>query len=182
MSKLLMSLLIAAGAMGAAGATLADPITKDQYKAANKQIDADYKADKQNCSGQSGNARDICQAQATGKKNVAKADADAAYKGTDKSRTNAQIARADAAYDVDKEKCDDQSDNAKSVCKKDAKAAYVKAKADAKAGLAIRDARKDAAADANDAAYAAAKQRCDALSSDAKTQCQTDAKVRYGKS
>jgi hypothetical protein len=181
MSKLLMSLLIAAGAMGTSATALADPITKDQYKATLKQIDADYKADKQNCAGQSGNARDICKAEATGKKNVAKADAEAAYKTTDKARTNAQIARADATYDVNKEKCDDQSGNAKSVCKKDAKAAYVKAKADAKAGLTSRDARKDAATDANDAAYAAAKQRCDALSSDAKTKCQNDAKVRYGK-
>ena len=41
-------------------------------------------------------------------------------------------ARADAAYDVAKEKCDDLKGNDKDVCEKDAKAARVKAKEDAK--------------------------------------------------
>jgi hypothetical protein len=42
------------------------------------------------------------------------------------------MAKAEADYDVAKEKCDDQSGNAKDVCKKDAKAAFTSAKADAK--------------------------------------------------
>jgi hypothetical protein len=44
-----------------------------------------------------------------------------------------RTAKADAAYELAKEKCDDLSGNAKDVCQKDAKAAQASAKADAKA-------------------------------------------------
>ena len=37
---------------------------------------------------------------------------------------NCVMAKADATYEVAKERCDDLSGNAKDVCKKDAKAAF----------------------------------------------------------
>jgi hypothetical protein len=182
MSKKLLSMLITVGAIGLSSQVFADTINKDQYKAEKDRISAEYKADKQNCGTMSGNAKDICKAEASGKKNVAEADDEANYKPTSKNRMKAQTARADAAYDVQKEKCDDLAGNDKSVCRKDAKAAYVHAKADAKAGKEIRDARKDAASDKRDADYAAVKQRCDSLAGDAKSQCQSNAKAQFGKS
>ena len=83
-------------------------------------------------------------------------------------------ARADANYEVAKEKCDDLAGNAKDVCVKEAKAAFVKAKADAKVDRVAADTRKDsadktaearreAAADKRDADYKVAIEKCDAL-------------------
>ena len=141
----------------------------------------------------SGNAKDMCQAQAKGDQKIAEKELDARNKGTAKAREDARLARADAQYEVAKEKCDDLSGNAKDVCVKDAKAAQTRAKADAKADRKVSDARKDsnertaeARRDASetkrDADYRAAAERCDRLAGDAKTACVADAKARFGKS
>jgi len=127
------------------------------------------------------------------KEKIAKAEADAAYKGTPKAREAARIAHADADYSVAKEKCDDLSGNQKDVCVKEAKAAYTKAKADAKVDRVAADtrntsaekmaaARKDATEDKRDADYKVAIEKCDSLSGAAKDTCVKDAKARYGKS
>jgi len=65
-----------------------------------ENADAQYKIDKDACSTLSGNAKDICVAEAKGKDNVAKADADAAYENTPKAREHARVAHAQANYDV----------------------------------------------------------------------------------
>ena len=127
----------------------------------------------------SGNAKDICVEEAKGKEKIAKADAEAAYQNTPKARENARKARADANYNVAKEKCDDLAGNAKDVCVKEAKAALVKAKADAKVDRVAADTRKDSATkqaeatqgsehDKRDADYKVAIEKCDALAGAAK--------------
>jgi hypothetical protein len=206
MSKLLIALFIAAG-LGIAGcATQSDtrvaaakpmapvaPITKDAYDTAVSNADTQYKMDKDGCSSRSGNAKDICLAEATGKEKVAKANAEAAYEATPKAREDARVARAEATHSVAKEKCDDLSGNAKDVCVKEADAALVKAKADAKVDRVAADTRQDAAtkqADANkeanadkrNADYKVAIEKCDALAAPAKDTCVGNAKVQYGKS
>jgi len=158
-----------------------------------KAADAQYKSDKDACKSMSGNAQDICMQEAKGKENIAKADAKAAYENTPKARENARLARAEAQYDVAKEKCDDMTGNQKDVCKKEAKASYTKAKADAKvdrvasdttqnAMKKTSDARKDAVEDKRDADYKVAAEKCDSLSGNAKDACVRDAKAKYGKS
>lgn len=118
-----------------------------------------------------------------------KAELDARYKPSDKAAYKARVAKADADYEVAREKCDDLSGNAKDVCVKDAKAAHVSAKENAKVARAaakpadntaakqadVAEARKDAAAEKNEANYKAAKERCDALSGDVKSKCVDDA-------
>jgi len=173
--------LLAAGALFSSASFSAN-MTKDAYSAEKKRISAEYKTDLQRCKSLSGNAKDICKAEVKGKEKAAKADAEAAYKGTDKAATAALVARADADYSVAKEKCDDLKGNAKDVCVKDAKAAHTKAKVDAKANQKVSEVRKDAAQDKRDANYTASKERCDALAGDAKTQCINEAKARSGKS
>ncbi len=91
------------------------------------------------------------------------------------------MAKAESAYAVAKEKCDDQTGNAKDVCVKEAKAVEIKALADAKMGKEIGAAKTDAAADKRDADYNVAMQKCDGLSGDAKANCVTAAKTRFGK-
>ncbi len=174
--------LFAAGILAATSASAADRMSKDDYASEKDRIAAEYKADVQRCSSLSGNAKDICKAEVKGKEKSAKADAYAAYKGTDKAATDALIARADADYAVAKEKCDDLAGNPKGVCVKEAKAAHTKAKVDAKTNGKVSELRKEAVADKRDATFEVAKERCDALAGDAKTQCINEAKARFGKS
>jgi hypothetical protein len=194
MSKLMISVLAAAGIAfaGAANAAGTSTMSRDAYKADKDKIEAQYKADKDQCKSMSGNAKDVCTAEAKGKEKVAKAELEANYKNTDKARSDARVAKADADYDVAKEKCDDMSGNQKDVCVKEAKATHTKAKADAKLARAENkattvaankraDARQEAREDTRDAQYKVALEKCDAMSGAAKDQCVKDAKAHYGK-
>lgn len=199
MSKLMIALFVTAG-LGFAGAGVAQmtspmiaPMSKASYTQAVKDADAQYKVDKDACSSLSGNAKDICVAEAKGKASVAKAEAEAAYKHTPKARENARIAHAQANYNVAIEKCDDLAGNPKDVCVKQAKAEFVKGKANAKVDRVAADtsheaatkqaeARKDASADKRDAEYKVAIEKCDALAGSVKDACVSNAKVQFGKS
>lgn len=192
-SKTLIVLLASAGLAVAGNAAAAGTASKEARDQAIKSAETQYKADKDACKSLSGNAKDICMEEAKGKEKVAKAEAKAAYENTPKARESARVARADAAYEVAKEKCDDLSGNAKDVCVKEAKAAHVKAVADAKvervaadthsaASKKTMEAKQDAAEDKRDAQYKVAIEKCDSLSGDAKDACQRDAKARFGKS
>jgi hypothetical protein len=196
-----MIALFAAAGLGLAGSAVAQtnstvayatPMSKANYSQAVKDADAQYKIDKDACSSLSGNAKDICVAEAKGKDSVAKAEADAAYKHTPKARENARIARAQATYNVAIEKCDDLAGNPKDVCVKEAKAALVKGKANANVDRVTADtshdaatkqaeARKDASADKRDADYKVAIEKCDALAGPTKDACVSSAKAQYGK-
>ena len=201
MSKLMIAMFVSVG-LGFAGAGMAQvkspttnptPASKTNYDQAVKDADAQYKVAKQTCSSLSGNAKDICLAEAKGKNSVAKADAEAAYKNTAKARENARVVHAQAIYNVAVEKCDDLAGNPKDVCVKEAKAELVKGKSNAKvdrvasdtnrdAATTQADARKDANADKREAEYKVAIEKCDALAGAAKDACVSSAKVQYGKS
>jgi len=203
MSKLLIALFVSAG-LGVAGcatqreapmaaAKPATPISKNAYDTVVKNADMQYKTDKDACASRSGNAKDICLAEASGKEKVAKADAEAAYRNTPKLREDARVTRAEATYNVAKEKCDEVSGNSKDVCVKEASAVLVKAKADAKvdrvaaetrldADTKQADARNEATKNKRDADYKVAIEKCDALAGTAKDSCVNGAKAQYGKS
>jgi hypothetical protein len=195
MSKKLMSLLAIAGiaCAGSMAASAETGISKDAYNTQKDQAKAQYKLDDASCKAMSGNAKDICELQAKGKRDVALADSEAAYKNTPSARYDARVARVEATYNVAKEKCDDLAGNPKDVCVKQAKSAEVSGKADAKVDKVATEseqsamkqtasARKDATEDKNDAAYKVAVERCDSLAGDAKDQCVKSAQIRFGKS
>lgn len=203
MSRLLIALFVTAG-LSVAGVSAAQTfaprttlatasMTKDGYAQAKKDADAQYKIDKNACSSLSGNAKDICIAEAKGKDEIAKAEAAAAYENTPKAREATRVAYAQANYNVTMEKCDDLAGNRKDVCVKEAKAELVRGKADAKVDRVAVDTRQDAAAkqaearneanaDKRDAEYKVAIEKCDAFAGPAKDACVGNAKVRYGKS
>src|SRR5512141_2001146 len=119
MSKLMIALFIAAG-LGVSGIAAAQStplkisptsMSKDDHAMAIKHADSQYKTDKDACSSMSGNANDICVAEAKGRDSVARADAGAAYENTPKAREASRIAHAQANYDVAIEKCDDLAGN-----------------------------------------------------------------------
>ena len=199
MSRLMISLFVAAGlaVSGSAAAQMNvakhDAMSKETHAAAKTSADAQFKLDKEACASMADNAKDICMAQARGKQRMAVADADAAYNNTAKSRSDARVAHAQAAYDVAHEKCDDLSGNRKDVCVKEAKAELVKGKANAKVDRVVADTREDAAAkqadvrkdadaDKREADYKVAVEKCDALAGGAKDSCIGNAKTHFGKS
>src|SRR5262245_6241230 len=116
----------------AAGAQAQSTSQRQAKNADQDRIEAEYKAAREKCDPLQGNAKDVCQKEAKGKEKVAKAELEAKTRPTPASQRKVQEAKAEAAYDVAKEKCDDQKGNDKDVCQKDAKAAYERARADIK--------------------------------------------------
>jgi hypothetical protein len=174
------ALAIAAGLAFSAGA-MAQSMSKDQYRSGEDRIAAEYKAAKAGCGSFSGNAKDICHAQASGRESVATAELEARYKPSEDASYKLRVARAEADYAVARQRCDDSAGNVKDVCVQEAKAVLVAARADAKAQMKTADARKDAASDKRDADFAVAKEKCDAFAGDAKNNCMIEAKARFGK-
>lgn len=183
MNKTLMlkhSLVVAA--MLAFPLAQAATMTKADYKATKTRIGATYKTDKEACASFKDNAKDVCVEEAKAKEKVARAELEYGYTGKPKDQTEVLEVKAESAYSVAKEKCDDMKGNDKDVCVKQAKAVEIKALADAKLGKQIAEAKTDAAQDKRDADYKVAAEKCDALAGDAKSACVAAAKARFGKS
>jgi hypothetical protein len=174
-SSLLVGLLACSGASAAT-------LSKDDVDRESERIAATYKIDKQACNSLSGNRKDICTEEAKGKEAVAKADLNYRRTGTEKDRLAVDTARASAAYELAKERCDDLGGNTKDVCMKEAKADEVKAMANIKQTSGAAAVRTEAAQDKADADYKVAAEKCDFLAGDAKDACIQSAKSRFGKS
>lgn len=150
-----ISLAFSAGAM-------AQGMSEDAYKTGEDRIAVEYESAKAGCDSLSGNANDICMAEAKGKKQVAQADLDASYEPTKKSHYKAHVAKAETNFAVAKEKCDDLAGNLKDVCRKEAKAVLISAKADAKAQMKISDANEVADDKTSDAQMKGDKEAAEA--------------------
>ena len=156
-------------------------INKADYSAGKTRISADYKAAKAACDAFKANAKDVCVAEAKAKEKVALAELEFSYSGKPADQTKVLETKAQTAYAVAKEKCDDTAGNDKDVCVKEAKAAEVKGLADAKLGKDVAEAKTEATADKRDADYKVAVEKCDAMAGDAKSACVASAKAHFGK-
>jgi hypothetical protein len=117
------------------GAPAAAAMTNDEYKAGKVRITAEYQADRQKCGAGYGNAIELCIARARGAQKVAKAELEAAHKPSPRSNYDAAIARANVAYRIAKEECDDKKGAPRQGCEKDAKAEHERATATAKTAM-----------------------------------------------
>jgi hypothetical protein len=160
----------------------ADNLSKDEYKSGKTRISADYKAGKTLCDAKADNAKDVCVEEAKAKEKVALAELEYAHTGKATDQNKVLVTKAETAYQVAKEKCDDKSGNDKDVCVKEAKAVQTKALAEAKVGMKVGDVKRDATAEVRDADYKVAVEKCDAMSGDAKASCVNSAKAKFGKS
>lgn len=182
---------------------MAQNMSKADFKIGKEGISTDFKTAKSACESLSGNAKDICIVEAKGKKSVAQAELEATYEPSVKHRYQVRIAKADAAYALANEKCDDLAGNVKDVCVKEAKAAKVAAKADAKVQMKTTDANvkagekssearaearsestdavKDATKEKVEAEYKVAREKCDGFAGAANDNCVAQAKARFGK-
>ena len=128
---------VAVGLIFFSAAALAQNVSKTDYEAGKVKITSDYKAAKATCDALSGNAKDICVAEANGRQKVERAELEVNYKPTQRKRNAVLVAKADATYAVAKEKCDDLAGKQKSACVKKARAERSHAKADAKRGKRV---------------------------------------------
>lgn len=121
--------LISACVLAWAPAFAADTMAKGEYKAEKDRIKATHKVDLKACDAMKDNAKDICRQEVKGKEKVALAELE--YKNTAKPDDMKKVtkAKAEATYEVAKERCDDQSGAAKNACQATAKAEFEKAKA-----------------------------------------------------
>lgn len=174
-------IVVALLAWSAAHAAPAAPMTKDDYKATKTRIEAEYKSDRAACASMSDNRKDVCIEEAKAKEKVARAELESSYSAKPSDQNKVLVVKAETAYAVAKEKCDDLSGNAKDVCVKEAKAIEVKALADAKMGKEMAEIRQDTSQEKRDADYKVALEKCDALTAMAKTTCISDAKTKFGK-
>jgi hypothetical protein len=117
----------------ASGAAAAATMAKDEYRAAGKQIETEYQAERQKCGDRHGNAAALCIARAHGARKVGKAELEARYKPSPRTNYNAAAARADAAYEIAKLECNDRNAAERKGCVKDAEAARSRATQEAKA-------------------------------------------------
>jgi membrane protein involved in colicin uptake len=149
------------------------------YGQAKDQVQAASKGERDACTPLKDNAKDICVQTAKGREKVALAHLQFQHTGNAKDMAKLVEARYDTAFEIAKERCDDQQGNAKDVCMTKARAEHDKAKADARAKKEITEARNDAADSKNKADYKVAAERCDAMSGNAKDACMAAARARY---
>ena len=127
-STTLFSALLLAFSFSATAA----PLSKLEYKSSKAEIAATHKASKLACDAQTGNAKDVCIEDAKGVEKIALAELQAHYEPSTRHSYKVGAAKAKAAFDVAKQKCDDQTGNPKDVCRKEAEATYTAAMAEAK--------------------------------------------------
>ena len=180
--------LLSSLALGAS----AQAMTKPEYKAQEEKIESNGKMSKDACDKLAGQPKSACVVEAKGATKVAKADLEASYKPSVSTRYKVNVAKAEAAYDLAREHCNEKTKNDKDVCVKEAKAAKTAALADAKVQQKTTeanikatetkvDAKMDAMDDKNTANYKVAYEKCDSFAGAAKTNCQDQAKKTYGK-
>lgn len=97
-----MNMLAARGAALLIGlvfsvSAVAQAMSKDQYNVRQTGISAEYKLAKAACDSFSGNAKDLCLAEASGKEKVATAELNARVAPSEAASYNVRLARADAA-------------------------------------------------------------------------------------
>lgn len=172
---------LVAAAMLALPLAQAANLGKADYDAGKTRIEASYKSDKVACDALTSNAKDICIEEAKAKEKIARAELEYSHTAKPADQAKLMVVKAEAAYAVAKERCDDMAGNAKDICVEQAKATETKALADARMGKQVNEATRDASDKKRDADYSVASEKCDAMAGDAKSDCMAAAKAKFGK-
>lgn len=179
MQKTTTTALLAATLSLCCGLAQAANFSKPVYDGAKEDIKTSYKADRDACSKLSGNAKDICVEEAKGREKVALAQLEYNYSGSPGDEIKLMETRAEARYEVAKERCDDRSGDAKDLCQREAKTAHDKAKAEIKMNKKVSEAVDEAESTRLKSEYKLANEKCNSLAGDAKSSCVASAKARY---
>lgn len=131
---LTLTLSAAVSAAFAAAPAWAQDQDAASYKSATVKAAADYKTARAACDSSTGNARQVCLAQAKVERTRADADAASQHKNTPKTLSKARSDVVHAEYDLAKAKCGESTGAERTTCLRDAKSTQTAALAEAKAG------------------------------------------------
>jgi hypothetical protein len=182
---------LAAALCCAAGAASSAAMSKDAYKAQQKHIEAEYDAAQARCKPLKGNARDVCNEQVRGERDVSIAELELQYKPTPEADEKLRVAKAEATYAVSLQRCKSMDGSAKEICRKDAKAVFAGAKAEAAlqkdvvahtmaAERVVRE-RTEVADRQLEAQFNAARERCQQLPDEGRANCLLDVNRRFNR-
>jgi hypothetical protein len=193
------SLFVMALAVGASGCD------RETSKAMSSDMDDESSVSNsaEPCSTLAGNAKDICEKEAEGRKWIDAAELAANREPSAQHDYELRIAKADALIGVAKERCDDLSGNPEDVCRQEAERNFETAKADATLQLKLseadavarkttneankeaaessEEAREDADDVKHEAALSVAKEKCDRFANDERSDCIASAEAAYAK-
>jgi hypothetical protein len=179
-----LAALVACAAAAHAAPRLVDPLlTQDQVKLRKLRIEEGYDAAQQRCKRVQGHARELCNEQARGDRDVRLAELDMEAEPSADHDEKVRLAKAGAAFSTAMVKCKDYDGAARTVCRDDAKQVYEDAKQEAKLQKEVvaRELHAEATVRARTlrAQYQAVLQRCAALPPEGRVKCQADARVRF---
>jgi hypothetical protein len=180
----------------AAGAHAAPPLvnqalTKDEVKAQKVRIEEQYDHAQTRCRRVEGHARELCNEQARGDRDVQMAELEMNAQPSPENDEKIRLAKAESAYSLSLVRCKSLDGSARGICRKDAQSTYEMAKKEARlqrdvveqtlrSELTVRD--RTAAADRlAEAQFNAARERCEMLPGEGRANCLLDAKKRFGK-
>jgi len=153
-------------------------VTRFEFELETGRIASTFTNARAICDELDSNAKDICIEEARAVQAVAHAELAYRRSGHQADRSAIPVVRAESAYAVAREKCDEFAGAEKAGCLADAKAVQAKALADAKAVVSVAPTPVDARRDAE---YRQAVTKCEALASDTRSHCLTAAKKKAGK-
>lgn len=169
-----------------------DPLlTQDEVKARKVRIEEQYDQSQAGCRRIEGRARELCNEQARGERDIQQAQLDMDVEPTADHDEKVRLAKAGAALSIAMVRCKDFGGQARTVCRDDAKANYAQAKQDAKLQKEVvaqqlrsentvrqRSVQAEKIAEAE---FNAARQRCAMLPDEGRDNCLADAKKRFGR-
>ncbi|MDB5899395.1 MAG: hypothetical protein JWP22_1933 [Ramlibacter sp.] len=183
---------LACTAAFAAPPPLINPVlTRDDVKAHKVRIEEGYDHAQTRCRRVQGHARELCNEQARGDRDVQQAELDFQALPTPENDRKLRLQKAEAAYSISLIRCKDMDGQAKEVCRRDAKMVYNDAKVEAKlqndvatptlrAENTVRE-RTVVAEKMAEAQYISARERCEMLPGEGREPCIADVKKRFGK-
>lgn len=174
-TRLLVAITLAAGL----GASQAENISRTVLEGARDDVKAHHETALHACDPLSGNARDVCKAEAEGRQKVALAWLDYRHTGSDRDRQKLNEAVYEARHEVARERCDDLAGDRKDLCLREARTARDKAKADARLQKEVAEAMDDAQKARMKADYQLAAERCNSLAGERRDVCMTSAEARF---
>jgi len=175
----------------AAAAQAAPLLSPQEIKAHQVRIEEQYDNAQARCGRLERPARELCNEQARGERDVQSAELQMQAEPTPENDLKLRLAKAEAAYAVALAKCKPLDGSARSVCRADARTVYQDAKTEAKLqsevaaqSLKAENLVRERTAHAERIAqmqYNAARERCGMLPAEGRANCLEDAKKRFGK-
>lgn len=164
-------------------------MTQDDVKANLVRIEEQYDTAQARCKRVQGHARELCNEQARGERDIAVAQLQFRADPTADNDQKVRLAKAEASYSKSLIECKEMDGQARAICRKDAKMVYEEAKNDAKLQRQVMEqvlrseaVVRDRTAEADrvtQAQFASARQRCEALPPEGRIACFDDVKKRF---